>query len=132
MSVFFNRVERVNPQHPGTPKRWYAVLKVVNQVAEKEVAKMISDETTLNRKEAEMALDQLEKVLINLLLESHSVQLGDWGSFHLTCNSQGHDTREEVTADSITKLNIRFTPGKQLREAIAGANFVPAESLVSK
>ncbi len=70
---------------------------------------MISDETTLKRKEAEMALDQLQKVLIRLLLDGHTVQLGDWGSFHLTCNSKGSETKEEVTANSIDNLNIRFS-----------------------
>jgi predicted histone-like DNA-binding protein len=93
---------------------------------------LISDETTLNRKEAEMALDQLEKILVRLLLAGNSVQLGDWGSFHLTCNSKGCDTREEVGANSITKLNIRFVPGKELREAIAKADFMLSESMVSK
>jgi nucleoid DNA-binding protein len=42
----------------------------------KEVAKEIADETTLNPKEAEIALDQLQKVLIRNLLAGNSVQLG--------------------------------------------------------
>ncbi|MDR1273596.1 MAG: HU family DNA-binding protein, partial [Odoribacteraceae bacterium] len=119
MSVFFNRVERGNPMNPSMLKKWYAVLRAIKQIREKEVAKLIADETTLNHKEAEMALEQLEKILVRLLLAGNSVQLGDWGSFHLTCNSKGCDTREEVGANSITKLNIRFVPGKELREAIA-------------
>lgn len=57
MSVFFNKVERGNPLDATAPKKWYATLKTINQVGESEVAKLISDETTLNRKEAEMALD---------------------------------------------------------------------------
>jgi predicted histone-like DNA-binding protein len=101
-------------------------------LSESNVAKEISDETTLNRKEAEMALAQLEKVLINNLLSSNSVQLGDWGSFHLSCNSTGSDSKEEVTANNIKSLNIRFTPGKSLKDALKSANFVFAENLVSK
>ncbi|MDR2358854.1 MAG: DNA-binding protein, partial [Prevotellaceae bacterium] len=49
----------------------------------------------------------------------------------LTCNSSPSDTKEEVTASNITNLNIRFTPGKELKEAIKKATFKAAESLVT-
>jgi predicted histone-like DNA-binding protein len=132
MAIFYNKVQRGNPLDSKAPKKWYAILKTVSQVGEKEVAKLISDETTLNRKEAEMSLDQLEKVLLRLLLDSHSVQLGDWGSFHLTCNSKGSDTKEEVGAGSIQNLNIRFSPSKELKEALQKAELIYAESIISK
>ena len=79
-----------------------------------------------------MALTQLEKVLTANLLMSRSVQLGDWGSFHLTCNSEGKETKGEVTARAVKGLNIRFKPGKELREALKKASFVFADDLVSK
>ncbi|MDR2147765.1 MAG: HU family DNA-binding protein [Tannerella sp.] len=128
MAIFFNKVERALPTEPSV-KKWYASLKRVSMVKEKEVAKLIADETTLNPKEAEMALSQLEKVLIRELMAGNSVQLGDWGSFNLTCNSTAHDTREQVTGSSIRKLNVRFTAGQNLKDALKKAQFVPAESM---
>lgn len=130
MSIVFNRVERANPQD-RTKKKWYPVLKTIKKVNEKDVAKKISDETTLNRKEAEMALEQLEKVLIKNLLASNSVQIGEWGSFHFTCSSDGSNSKESVSAGNIKGLNIRFVAGKSLRDALADANYIPAESLVT-
>jgi predicted histone-like DNA-binding protein len=106
-------------------------LRTINQIGEKEVAKLVSDETTLNRKEAEMALDQFEKILLRLLLDGHSVQLGDWGSFRLTCNSKPSNTKKEVTADNIQNLNIRFTPGKELKAAVQNAEFIYSETMAS-
>jgi predicted histone-like DNA-binding protein len=129
MPVLFNKVERPLPGQPASLKKWYAVIKTVGQLGEKSVARFIADETTLNAKEAEMALSLFQKILINSLLNGQSVQLGDWGSFHLTCRSAAHDTREEVTGKSIEKLNIRFTPGKALKEAIAKATFTSTDSL---
>jgi predicted histone-like DNA-binding protein len=131
MPIVFNKVERANPQERTAPKKWYPTLKTLSQVGEREVAKEIADETTLNRKEAEMGLDQLEKVLIRNLLASNSVQLGDWGSFHLTCNGEGSETKEGVSPGNIKNLNIRFVPGKALKEALKSATFVFAEDLVS-
>ena len=132
MPIILNKVERGNPMNKQAAKKWYVTLKTVTQKKETEVAKQIADETTLNRKEAEMALAQLEKVLISNLLASNSVQLGDWGSFYLTCNSEGMDTKEELTATAVKGINIRFMPGKALKEAMQKATFVFAESLVSK
>ena len=98
MAIFYNKVERVNPQDREAQKKWYPSLKTVTQVQQREVAKEIADETTLNPKEAEMALEQFQKVLIRSLLASNSVQLGDWGSFSLTCSGTPSDSKEEVTA----------------------------------
>ena len=132
MAILFNKIERGNPSNASAPKKWYPVLKTLRRVMEKDVAKEISDETTLNRKEAEMSLIQLEKVLIRNLLSSNSVQIGDWGTFYLTCNGMGADTKEGVTANNIRNLNIRFTPGKSLKDALAGASFIAAEKMVTK
>jgi predicted histone-like DNA-binding protein len=132
MPILFNKVERANPFDKMAPKKWYPTLKTITRLQEKDVAKQISDETTLNPKEAEMSLDQLKKVLISNLLSSNSVQIGDWGTFYLTCNGVGSDTKEGVTAGSIKNLNIRFQPGKALKNALADASFKPAESIVSK
>jgi predicted histone-like DNA-binding protein len=131
MPIVFNKVERANPQDRNSPKKWYPTLKTINQVGEKGVAREMVEETTLNRKEAEMSIDRLGTVLVRNLLAGNSVQLGEWGSFHLTCNGEGSDTKEGVTAGSIKNLNIRFSPGKALKEALAGASYVFAEDLVS-
>ena len=128
MAIFFNKTERALLREPSV-KKWYATLKRISLVREKQVAQYIADETTLNPKEAEMALALLQKVLIRELLAGNSVQLGDWGSFNLTCNSTAHDTREQVSATSIRKLNVRFTAGKDLKAALQKAQFVPAESM---
>ena len=131
MPILFNKIQRANPQNRTAPKKWYPSLKTISQVKEKQVAQEIADETTLNRKEAEMALSQLEKILISNLLASNSVQLGDWGSFHLTCSSEASETKQEVNASKIKGLNIRFVPGKSLQEALGKAVFIPAENIVT-
>jgi predicted histone-like DNA-binding protein len=132
MSILFNKIERGNPQNPTAPKKWFTSLKTLNRVSEKEVAKLVSDETTINRKEVEMALDQFQKILVRLLLDSHSVELGDWGTFRLTCSGEGADTAEALTAANIKSLRIRFTAGKELRKALSDATFIAAETVLTK
>ena len=101
----------------------------MTQVTEKEVGKRIADETTLNPKEAEMAISQLLKVLKAELLAGNTVKLGDWGTFYLTVNSNGAEIEQAVTASLIKQVNINFLAGDELREALDKAEFKPASSL---
>jgi len=132
MPIFFNRIQRGNPSDATKPKLWYVILKSTGLVKEKAVAKALADETTLNPKEAEMSMAQLSKVLVNLLLEGHTVQLGDLGSFRLIAKSTGVELEENANANKIIKLNVRFTESEALKEAIKKATFVDASSMTSK
>lgn len=131
MPLFYNKVQRANPLKKEEPKKWYPVLKSVGMMEEKEVARKISDETTLNPKEAEMALAQLEKVLIEALLNGQTVSIGSWGSFQLTINAEGSDTEKEVNPSKIRKINVRFQASKALKEAIAKASLRQASDMLS-
>ncbi len=129
MALFYNKVQRKNPAKQSDPGKWYPVLRSVTQVTEKEVGKRIADETTLNPKEAEMAISQLLKVLKSELLAGNTVKLGDWGTFYLTVNSNGVATEQEVTATLIKQVNINFLAGDELRDSLDKAEFKPASSL---
>ena len=121
----------MNPAQPTAPKKWYPVLKSTGLIKERQVAKLIADETTLNPKEAEMAVSQLLKVVTNLLLSGNTVQLGELGSFRLTATTEGSDTKEETTAQKIKKVNVRFSESEELKNAMKKATFKEAASLVT-
>ena len=124
MSILYSKIQRVNPRNPQADRKWYLVPNRVEQKTEKEIAEALSKNTTLSRGEAVLVLDELQAVIQNSLLDGYSVQMGDWGSFQLTFNCTGTDTEAECTADKITSVNIRFRPGKQMKEALAKATFL--------
>jgi predicted histone-like DNA-binding protein len=129
MSLFYKKVLRGNPANPLAPKLWYPILKSIGLVKEREVAKLLSDETTLNPKEAEMTLYQLLKVVVRLLLDGHTVQLGELGSFRLTSRSEGSETEEEVNPGKIKNVHINFIASETLREQIGKATFKDVSSM---
>jgi predicted histone-like DNA-binding protein len=131
MALIYNRMERANPVQPNAPKKWYPVLKSTGLVKERDVAKLLADETTLNPKEAEMAVAQLMKVVTSLLLNGNTVQLSGLGSFRLTVNAEGADSEREVNAKKVKKVNVRFTASEDLKNAIAKATFTDAATLVN-
>ena len=89
-------------------------------------AKLVSDETTLNPKETEMAVYHLKKVFERLLLNDHTVQPG---SFSLSISGEAWNGKKEVTPDKNKKVNLRFRSGKGIMATLAAS---PAEDMLSK
>ncbi|MDR1593830.1 MAG: HU family DNA-binding protein [Prevotellaceae bacterium] len=129
MAVFFNKIQRYDPRNPTRLRKWYLILKSVGAKQTKEVAQRMADETTMNPKEAEIALYQLVKVMKNILLEGCTVQIDDLGTFYLTANSSASETEEGVTARNCTALHIRFKPDEALQAEINKAQLIAIDKL---
>ena len=132
MAILLKTVARKNPLDKDAAPKYYPVQKTVKMVEETTVAELIADETTLNPAEALMAIRQLRKVLLRELMNSNSVQLGNWGSFGITLNTTGSDTPETVKATNVEKVNVRFTPGIEMKEALQKAQFEWIDKEVKK
>lgn len=133
MAIFYNKTQR--PKTPGDPeseKEWYPRVKTISLATEKEVARMISDETTLNPKEAEMALAQMSKVALILLKSGRSVRLGDWGSISVTVSAEGSATEEECTPAKIKKVVPHVKFSKEFLSSLQQASFQSVASMEKK
>jgi predicted histone-like DNA-binding protein len=131
MPIFYNKVQKSNPRDPEAPRLWYPVIKSTKLVREKELAAMLAKETTLNPKEAEMAVYQLFDAVKNLLSTGHTVQLGELGSFRTTSTAEPSKTAEEVNASKVKKLNVRFTESKELKHVMQKAVLIDLEALLT-
>lgn len=125
MAIIYDKVAKKSPQDKSV--KWYASVNTIKQVDDKEVARLIADETTLNPNEALMAIAQLEKVLLNLLKSGYSVKMGDWASFSVSVNSRGVGTPDAVSANLIEKVNVNCRLSPSFKESLNKAEFVPAE-----
>ena len=126
MALFYKGVQRRNPSNVSAPYLWYPSLAKIGTTTEKSLSVKVADETTLNAKEAEMAVAQLLKVIPADLLEGKTVQLGDMGYFYLTVKTKtgaGATTEDEVSADQIENVMLRFMPSKAFREKLNKAQF---------
>ena len=129
MSLFFKKVLRKNPQNMTAPGKWYGSLKSVGMKREPEIAILAADGTTLDPKEAELAFSPFGKVVMNLLLDGYTVEIANLGSFRLTASSEGRDTKEELTANQIKNVNLRFVPYEATKDALKKATFKDLETM---
>lgn len=131
MSILINSVQRRNPSKPEEPLKWYPVQNSTGLVDETQVAELIADETTLNPAEALMAIRQLRKVTERLLLDGHSVRLGNWATINVTLHSTGAATKAELTARNIQRVNVNMQPGEGFLTAMQKAEFVWLDKLAN-
>jgi len=123
MAILYSKIQRANPQDREAAKKWYIIPNRVQQKTEKEIATALTKNTTLSVGEASMVIDELQSVILDFLLDGYTVQMGDWGSFHITLNCEGAETEEACTTNLVTNINIRFLPGKSMKENLAKAVF---------
>ena len=120
MALFYKKIQRPNPLNRAIVK-WYPVLKSIGVLKTKELAKLMSDETTMNPKEAEMAIYEFVKILKRELKEGKTVSIDDFGTFLLMAKATGEETEEAVSANNIASLNLRFRPTADFKNEIANA-----------
>lgn len=65
-----------------------------------------------------MVLDGLIDAMKLNLVNGLSVSLGDFGTFRSSFGCKSQDTEEEVSAETLRRRKIIFTPGEHLKEMV--------------
>ncbi len=116
-------IQRGNPQQPTAPKKWYA--NPVNQgtISNHQISKEISGRSSLTRGDVINVLDNLIDELPKYLTAGNSIKLGDFGTFRLSIQGTGSDTKEEYNVSNIKNVKVVFTPGKDLKRELEDIHF---------
>lgn len=94
-------------------KKWYPQLvKAKTAVTTDELAEVIAEKSSLTKGDIKNVLDNLPSAMALFLRNSMSVNLQGFGSFTAVASASGAgvDKEEEVNANQIKSLKVRFTP----------------------
>ena len=115
---------------PGTKKEDITETKAYGSAQLHEIlsidqfAKHIADHgCTYDRADITAVLTKAVDCLREQMLLGNKVNLGELGSFHVELNTEGAKTADAFTAANIKEVNIRWTPGKNLRNLRDEATF---------
>ncbi len=128
MTAKYTVIERRNPQDPDGPRKYYPSYKSDGRTKQRQLALEAADRSTLSDADMDASMTNLLTLIPKHLAEGKIVDLGDFGTFRLTINSEGSETPEQVTANNIKKVNVRFTPGQAFKEALGKVQFVKDNS----
>ena len=124
MAIQIKAVERGQPGVAGGGvKKYYASPVSGQEVSLESLTKAIERSSTVSGADIRAVLYAMVEEAVTGLEDGRIIRLGDLGSLRITLNSEGKDTPEEVTASSVKKTSVIFTPGKKLRDLFNTVKF---------
>lgn len=91
---------------------YYPEAVVVGKVTTRQLAKALADRSTVTLSDVTAVLSELGTVMSTYMAAGKSVFLTGLGSFRysISAHKQGVEKEEEVGADQITAVRVRFCP----------------------
>ena len=121
--VPFIILEKHNPQKPAEPKKYYAQAKSRGSLDLREMARILSQRSTVSMADVVAVLEGLIELVPEKLQEGYLVKLGEFGTFRLGFSSRGEASPEKVNPKFISKTRINFRPGKEIRTLLRRTEF---------
>lgn len=124
MSIDYKVIEKGQPGVAGGGvKKFYAQIVNGKEVTIDEIVKSIERFSALSEADIKGVIVALENVIQDKLAEGRIVRLEKIGSLYTSISSNGEETAEDVTSNSIRKVGVNYRPGKRILKAITDAGF---------
>lgn len=115
----YKLIQKKNPMKPAEASKWYAISNSAQQLSGRAMVKAATANTTISATEMQSAIDLLAEFIPKQLKQGHSVNVPGLGTFRLSFKSEGAETIEKFTAESMIKnKRVVFIPCKELKETI--------------
>lgn len=130
MSLYFNIISRKNIEHPDQPNLYYPALKSIGMMDQKQVAEQAAIGTSMNPYEIMMGVQLATETHLSMLLNGHSVAVGNLGWLYLTNQGRGKTSPDQLSAFDITKVNLHIKPSAETISRLKQATFIPLDRIV--
>lgn len=107
----------IKRKSPKTGKvAWYLQKRKYDTISSKELVEAMARNTGIPVAKVAMATDAIVKQLKNFLLNGHSVNIIGLGTFSPRIKSRPSETKDQVTAENVKALLLKFRPQTDIRE----------------
>lgn len=104
-------------------KQFYPQIAPATPIGLNDVAEQIEKQSTVSLADIKGVLDALQEVVLEAVADGYSVRLGDLGSFRPTLRAaKSREKQEDVSADDIKAVRVRFTPSPALTKKLLPSN----------
>lgn len=102
-------------------EKYVAANVLVGNISYKKLCDEVCQRTGMHRGIVDVILKGLQDSMIAYMEEGFSVKLGEFGAFHPSINAKGQDSMDDVTAHTIIRRKIVFTPGSRFKSMLMDA-----------
>lgn len=97
---------------------YFPAVQYAGTIDTKEMARAISQRTSLSTGDVKNVLDALSVELQRDLALSYKVQLDGVGTFRATVKGSSKPTEEELSASDVEKVGVHYTPDKEIMQSL--------------
>lgn len=109
-------IPRLNPQKPNDNPKYFARIVRPENITLEKLSKRIAEISPLSEIDTQTTLIALTKVLPEFFIEGATVELGDFGYFQTTMQSNGVENTEDFTANQIKGFSVRYRASNKVKE----------------
>lgn len=129
MPIFYNKVDRLNPQNREAPKKWYLLPKSISQITEEQFYQKIADDLGMRSGQVKAVFQSAEDIVGTALCDGHTVKLGNIATISVSFKCHGAITESEATVANITEKCINLQACGDIAERINKASVRSADTL---
>lgn len=116
--VYIKPIERRNPQDANAVNKFYAKAISQGVIDFERLAYLVSNQCTVRESDCYAVLRALEHNIMDELKQGKVVQLGGLGNLQVGVTSNGEESPEEVSGNTVKKAHMNFRPGTKLRDML--------------
>ncbi len=118
MAIFYQVKKVKNPKDSSATPRYYARVKSVGVVDEADLTERISTRTGVSEGIVASVLRDSMNEVVDLVTLGYRVKLPALGNIYATLNSEGEETADKVSSDSVKRVNIRLYPSVSFKTKV--------------
>ena len=126
MSLIYLVRKKMFPHEGGMKSLYYAVQRKLQKRGgrdEKDLARMLSQRSSLTEGEVLGILTELPKAIEKILEGGESVTIHDLGSFHVAITSDGYEYPDDIMPHNVRLSKVFFTADRKLATRLKRMKF---------
>lgn len=131
MALAFRKVKRkIRIGKDQGKEKYFAVAKKMGLTPFNEVCELVSRNSSMSSADVKSVLDSLSWVICHELRGGRAAQVGELGNFRLTLSAEGQEESDKVTAHTVRRSKVIFSPGAELRDMVSKMTYVPYDEVI--
>lgn len=132
MSLRYKRKKIVlNFDKENKLEKYVAANVLIGSISYEKLCNEVNQRTGIHRSIVDVVVKGVEDTMVTFLEEGFSVKLGEFGSFRPAINAASKDKEDDVSAATIIRRKIVFTPGFKLKMMLGNASIELLSNAIS-
>lgn len=123
----YKLIQKANPRELRSQRKWYVRPVKAGTVDNRQISNDIVAKSTLTKVAVMYVIENMANEIPRYLMEGYSVSLSDLGTLRLSLSSEGADTPEKCSPESIKNVRVIFTPSPEFKRTLQNVQYEKTE-----